>query len=72
MLKDTEKLADDLARASSTAVMLAQTFQKAAHQAVYRDDGIVADFIDHAEHVLRQLESELKEMNKHVEFVQYE
>jgi len=72
MLKNTEKLADDLARASSTAVMLAQTFQTAARHVVYRDDRIVTDVIDHAEHVLHQLENELKEMNKNVEFVQYE
>jgi hypothetical protein len=72
MLKDTDNLVDHLARASGTAVMLAQTFQTAARHVVYRDDGIAADFIDRAEHVLRQLENELQEINKNVEFVQYE
>ena len=72
MLKDTDKLVDHLARASSTAVMLAQTLQKASRHVIYRDDGIAADFIDRAEHVIRQLENELKEINKNIEFIQYE
>jgi hypothetical protein len=72
MLKDTDNLVDHLARASSTAVMLAQTLQKASRHVIYRDDGIAADFIDRAEHVVQQLQNELKEINKNVEFVQYE
>jgi hypothetical protein len=72
MLKDTDKLVDHLARASSTAVMLAQTLQTASRHVIYRDDGIAADFIDRAEHVVQQLQNELKEINNNVDFVQYE
>jgi hypothetical protein len=72
MLKDTDKLADHLARASSAAYMLSQTFQTAARNGVYGVVVIAAFFIDHAEKVIRQLENELKEINKNVEFVQYE
>jgi hypothetical protein len=72
MLKNTDNLVDHLARASSTAVMLAQTLQTASRHVIYRDDGIAADFIDRVEHVVQQLQDELKEINKNVEFVQYE
>jgi hypothetical protein len=54
------------------AVMLVQTLQKASRHVIYRDDGIAAEFIDRAEHVIRQLQNEIKEINNNVEFVQYE